>query len=58
MPNPKEIQVTMSLSDFYHYQAMERTAMDYIEMFKRAQDSDGKAVMTDELRTTIEQIYL
>lgn len=52
----KYITVTMSM---YDYEQLERKAYSFdrlIRMLERA-NQDGKAIMTDELRTKIEEIF-
>jgi len=51
-----KITVTMSLEDYEYYSHAAEGLEEYIKMFERAY-KDGKAVMTEELRTVIEEIY-
>lgn len=48
--------VTMSLEEYEYYSDAEKGRDKYIKMFERA-NKDGTAVMTDELKTAIEEIY-
>lgn len=50
------ITVTMPLSEFEHLRAREQQFDRFIRMFENA-NVDGTAVMTEELRQTIEDIY-
>lgn len=51
-----KITVTMGMDQYVRYSEALRSRNEYIEIFKRAYQ-DGKAVLTDELRTVIEEIY-
>jgi len=46
----------MSLEDYGHYSNVVEGFEKCIKMLERA-NKDGKAVMTEELRTAIEEIY-
>ncbi len=50
------ITVTMNLKQYEHYEYTESKLNDLIKMLERA-NKDGVAVMTDELKTAIEEIY-
>jgi len=50
------IKVTMSLEDYEYYSHAVEGFEKCIKMLERA-NKDGKAVMTEELRTAIEEIY-
>lgn len=50
------ITVTMSMDQYTTYSEAKKSLNQYIEMLERA-NQNGKAVMTDELRTVIEEIY-
>lgn len=58
-----EITVTMSIDEYERLKSIEKGFKEHIEMFQRAcvVTEDGEkftAVMTEELKTTIEEIYL
>lgn len=57
MPDENNITVTMSMTDFLYYKGMQETATKLTRMLERA-NLDGAAVLTDELKKEIEQIYL
>lgn len=52
-----KITVKMSMKDYEYYLNAEKSRNYYDELLKRA-NKDGKAVMTNELKTAIEEIYM
>lgn len=52
----RKMTVTMSMEEYEYYKDRSEGFGKYVRMFERA-NKDGTAVMTDELRETIEEIY-
>lgn len=52
-----KMTVTMSVEDYEYYCNAVDGRNHYIKMLERA-NKDGEAVMTEELKLTIEEIYL
>lgn len=50
------ITVTMPVTEYERLKAIEKGFNEHIKIFERA-NVDGKAIMTDELRLKIEEIY-
>ena len=50
------ITVAMNMEQYEYYSRAVETRNEYIKIFERA-NKKGKAVLTDELRTVIEDIY-
>lgn len=51
------IMVTMSLEEFEWYQSAVKYRDNCIDMFNRAVDEKGNAVLTEELKNVIEEVY-
>lgn len=51
-----KITVTMSLEDYEYYKDAIDGRKHYIKMLERA-NANGEAVMTEELKTAIEEIF-
>jgi len=51
-----KMTVTMSIEDYEYYSDAALGREAFIKILERA-NKDGKAVMTEELETTIEEIY-
>lgn len=51
-----KITVTMSMEEYEHYARMEEGFREFVRILERA-NQNGTAVMTDELKETIEEIY-
>lgn len=52
-----KITVTMNMEQYEYYSGAVCGREHFIKMLERA-NQDGKAVMTEELKTAIEEIYL
>lgn len=52
-----QITVTMNMEQFEYYTDAAYDREHYLKILERA-NQDGKAVMTEELKTAIEEIYL
>lgn len=51
-----KMTVTMSVEEYEYYSDAVEGVRHYVKMLERA-NKDGKAVMTEELKTAIEEIY-
>lgn len=51
-----KITVTMSMEDYNFYREAVESEVRFIKMLKRA-NKDGIAIMTEELKMAIEEIY-
>lgn len=51
-----KITVTMNMEQYEYYSSAAQGRNQYIKMLERA-NQDGKAVMTEELKNAIEEIY-
>lgn len=52
----RAMTVTMSMEEYEFYSDAAQGRDDFVRMFKRA-NQNGKAVMTEELKKEIEEIY-
>lgn len=56
MVDKSKITVTMSMEEYEYYARAEEGLREFVRILERA-NQNGTAVMTDELKETIEEIY-